>query len=196
MSVTPPTQEVGKEGRIDSLEMTGESRKEEGLVTVTDFPSHPPPQRSQICSLVQALLPPSPSFHLLSTITGNSQALLKTPSLFQHRSGHTERVWVLQEAEGNSYKKKKKKKKKWLNYCSTGSQYDIVAVKAEIKKLKETKHTAYWGMFLETVSWEGLFLLLSSLGQFYNTDTHTQTQEVAGYSLRLEGPQLCKNSAC
>lgn len=110
MSVTPPTQEVGKEGRIDSLEMTGESRKEEGLVTVTDFPSHPPPQRSQICSLVQALLPPSPSFHLLSTITGNSQALLKTPSLFQHRSGHTERVWVLQEAEGNSYKKKKKKK--------------------------------------------------------------------------------------
>lgn len=65
-----------------------------------------------------------------------------------------------------------------------------IARKTEIKQLNVTKHTAYWGMLLETVSWEGLFLLLCSLGQFCNTHTH----EVAGCSLKLEGSSLCKNS--
>lgn len=46
------TRKLGREGRIDSSEMTGESGKEEGLVIVTDFPPHPSPQQSQSCGLL------------------------------------------------------------------------------------------------------------------------------------------------
>jgi len=73
--------------------MTREPRREEekGLAVVTDLPPHPPPQ-SQMCSLPQTFLPHSPSFQLLSTIPGNSQIMLKKPSLLQHRPSAHKKV--------------------------------------------------------------------------------------------------------
>lgn len=48
-TMTLITQELGKEGKLASSETAGKSGKE-GLVIVTDFPPHPPPQDSDLQS--------------------------------------------------------------------------------------------------------------------------------------------------
>lgn len=145
--------------------MTGESRREEekGLAIVTDLLPHPPPQRSQIRSLLHALLPLPPGFHLLSAIPGNSQILLKKSSLFQHRLERWKSSALL------SSKQLRKAAIKVAQLLFNRQPKSLAWINTEINQLMATKHSACGGMFLETVSWEDLFLLPSSLWQFHNT---------------------------
>lgn len=118
-TMTLITQELGKEWNIASSEMTGESRKEEGLVIVTDFPPNPPPKESNLQSGISSASAASqfaPPIDHYRQLPGIIKAASTVPAPTQVPTGGAKPFRQLSKAAI--------KNQKWLNYCSTGSQRD------------------------------------------------------------------------